>query len=68
MKFEGIGLLLAKRRKTLEISQKELALLAGISLHTVCNLESQRGNPTLASLLAVAKVLGLELSLSIKEL
>ena len=49
---------IVRRRKTLEISQRELAELSGISLHALSNLESGKGNPTLESLLKVADTLG----------
>ena len=45
---------IVRRRKTLKISQRELAELSGVSLHSLSNLESGKGNPTLESLLKVA--------------
>lgn len=65
MKIEQIGSALATRRKLLNATQAQVAELADISVHSLCNLESGRGNPTLKSLLAVAEVLGLELKMSI---
>lgn len=58
MNNEEIGLYIAKRRKTLGISQKELAELSNLSLHALSNLEHGKGNPTLESLLKVADTLG----------
>ena len=65
MKIEQIGLSLQERRKSLNATKSEIAELAGVSVHSLCNLESGKGNPTLKSLLAVADVLGLELRMSV---
>ena len=51
----------------LSVSQKELADLAGVSLHSIINLESGRGNPTLQLLLTVMEVLGMEVQLAVKD-
>ncbi len=67
MKKKDIAKALTVRRKSLAVTQRDVARLAGLSLHTVCNLESGEGNPTLQSLLALADVLGLEIKLSVKE-
>lgn len=61
-----IGQGIARRRAVLGVAQAEVAELAGISVHSLVNLESEKGNPTLKSLMAVCDVLGLELSLSVK--
>jgi len=58
MNIGEISNYIVRRRKTLEISQRELAELSGISLHALSNLESGKGNPTLESLLKVADTLG----------
>ena len=64
MKKAEIGQYLARRRKSLELNQRELAKLSGISLHSLCNIERGESNPTIDALLAVTDVLGLEFSLS----
>ena len=51
----------------MSVTQDVIARLAGVSLHTVCNLESESGNPTLRSLVAVADVLGLDVVLKVKN-
>ena len=51
----------------LSVSQKELADLAGVSLHSIINLESGKGNPTLQLLLTVLEVLGMEVQLAVKD-
>lgn len=67
MKIDEIGLLLAKRRKSLKVCQRDLAALSGVSEHALVNLERGIGNPTLKLVNAVADALGLELRLSVKD-
>lgn len=67
MNIQAISDAIIKRRKTLSVSQKELADLAGVSLHSIINLESGRGNPTLQLLLTVMEVLGMEVQLAVKD-
>ena len=67
MNIQAISDAIIKRRKMLSVSQKELADLAGVSLHSIINLESGRGNPTLQLLLTVMEVLGMEMQLAVKD-
>ncbi len=67
MNMQSISQMLVKRRKAVSASQKEVAELASLSLHSVHNLESGKGNPTLHSFLSLLDVLGLELTLSVKQ-
>ena len=67
MNIQAISDAIIKRRKMLSVSQKELADLAGVSLHSIINLESGRGNPTLQLLLTVMEVLGMEVQLTVKD-
>ncbi len=55
------------RRDTLRITQEHLAELAGVGLRTVKAIESGRGNPTVATLAKLAEVLGMELTLVVKQ-
>ena len=55
-----IGQAIAERRDTLGITQSRLAKLSGISVHSLSNLETGRGNVTLATLLKVAAVVGFQ--------
>ena len=57
-----------RRRKTLKISQRELSELSGISLHSLSNLESGKGNPTLESLLKVADTLGVTITAGVNRI
>lgn len=53
-----IGIAIAERRDTLDITQARLAKLSGVSVHTVSNIETGTGNVTLDTLLKVAATLG----------
>ena len=67
MNIQAISNAIVKRRKMLSVSQKELADLAGVSLHSIINLESGKGNPTLQLLLTVLEVVGMEVQLAVKD-
>jgi transcriptional regulator with XRE-family HTH domain len=68
MHHQDIIKTLKKRRIMLQVNQETLALLSGISLRTVKQFESGKGNPTLETLQKLADVLGLELHLVIKKI
>lgn len=63
-----IGEQLRQRRKTLRVTQRQLADYAGLSINTVYQIERGQANPTLETLLALADTLGLEFSLRAKRL
>ena len=56
------------RRITLQTTQETLSILSGVSLRTVKQFVSGKGNPTLETLQKIADVLGLELKLEIKTI
>lgn len=47
----------------LGVSQMDLARLSGLSLHSVSDIETGKGNPTLDSLIKLLNVLGLVIRL-----
>jgi len=59
--------LLKEKRRSLGLTQTQLAARAGVSLPTIQNLESGRGNPTLNLLEKVSSVLGYDLEIVSKE-
>jgi transcriptional regulator with XRE-family HTH domain len=59
--------LIRKRRLSLRIDQRGLSEIAGISVHTLSNIEAGKGNPTVAILERVLNALGMELRIQIKE-
>lgn len=63
---ERIGQLVRARRKFLQLRQRDLAELAGVTLRGLTVIESGRGNPTLNQLSKIAVVLGLEVTLAQK--
>jgi y4mF family transcriptional regulator len=66
MLSKNIGQLLRTRRKFLQLRQRDLAELAGVTLRGLTAIENGRGNPTLKQLSKIASVLGLEVTLSQK--
>jgi len=65
MNKEEIGKAFAVRRETPDITQARLAKLSGVSVHTLSNLETARGNVTLDVLLKVAKTLGYKVTVGV---
>jgi transcriptional regulator with XRE-family HTH domain len=59
-----LGQALRERRKLAKITQRDLADLSGLSVHTLSDLESGKGNPTLEILSRVCDVLGLDIHLA----
>ena len=57
-----------ERREVLQVTQETLAELSGVGLRTLKQFESGKGNPTLLTLQRIADVLGMEVSLKIKNL
>ena len=60
-----IGRYVVERRDTLNVSQARLAKLSGVSVHTLSNLETGKGNVTLDTLLKVAGILGLKVEIGV---
>ena len=60
-----VGKYVIERRDTLRISQFDLAELSGVSVHTLSNLETGKGNVTLDTLLKIAGVLGLKVKVGV---
>lgn len=57
-----VGATLAGRRKTLKLSQSDVATRLGLSQNRLSELESSPETLTVAQLLALLNVLGLEMS------
>lgn len=62
-----MGDIIRKRRVMLGLTQQELADYAGTSLRLLVSLENNKANPSLKILEAIAAVLGMELTLKVKE-
>lgn len=63
MNTKELGKTIRGRRRELKIDQRTLAEMAGVSVHTVSDIESGRANPTLEVLAKTLGVLGLALSI-----
>lgn len=55
------------RRKSLSLSQQDLAEMAGIGLSTVKDIERGQGNPSLATVSKILEVLGMEMIFQVRE-
>lgn len=67
MHFKRIIEQLKERRNALHVTQETLADISGVSLRTLKQFESGKGNPTLETLTKLSEALGLEVSLQVKS-
>ncbi|HBH23924.1 MAG TPA: transcriptional regulator [Cytophagales bacterium] len=65
MDQKEIGIILKERRKSLKITQLDLADIAGVSVRSLRDIEKGKTNPELETLLNLCKVLGLEISIKV---
>lgn len=68
MKIDELGEFVARRRKSLGVTQRELAEISQVSLHTLSNIESGNGNPTLGNFFRVTSALGLNIELTVNKI
>lgn len=62
-----IGNKIKERRDVLNITQEYLADLSGVGLRTIVQIENNKGNPSLTTLSKIAGILGMEVTLQIKN-
>lgn len=62
-----IGQLITKRREFLQLRQEDLSEMSGVAIKTIHLIEKGSGNPSMATIEKIAKVLGLELMLQIRK-
>ena len=55
------------RRKTLSLSQQDLAEMAGIGLSTIKDIERGQGNPSLATISKILVILGMEMVFQVRQ-
>ena len=55
------------RRKTLSLSQQDLAEMAGIGVSTIKDIERGQGNPSLATISKILEVLGMEMVFKVRQ-
>jgi transcriptional regulator with XRE-family HTH domain len=58
---------LKDRREMLKVTQESLAVLSGVGLRTLKQIETGKGNPTILTLQKLADVLGLEILVEVKK-
>jgi len=68
MTSEELGMILRRRRGQAGITQRDLAALSDLAVHTLSDLESGKGNPTLEVPSRACGVLGLEIRLVPRQL
>ena len=62
-----VGESIKNRRKTLKVTQIQLAELADISVNTLYKIEREQANPTLDTLTKISDILGMEVCLQLKK-
>lgn len=67
MKSEDIGSAIKARRRFLGVDQQSLGELAVVSIHTLSDIESGKGNPTVAVLNRITAVLGMDLVVRVAD-
>lgn len=67
MNKEELGKYIKARRNVLGISQNDLAEIAGISIRSLKDIETGKGNPTLEQLTKILSPLGLLIRLEVRN-
>ncbi len=67
MNTERIGQIIRARRDMLGIDQRTLSEISGVAVHTLSNIESGGGNPTVKSLNRILGALGMELRVEVQQ-
>ena len=68
MNNQQIGKIIQERRDYLNLTQKDVAEMAGITFKSISEIELGIRNPTIHTLNRVLDVLGLDLSVQIKSM
>jgi len=68
MNASKIGKVIRTRRVLLKIRQEDLAEMSGVALKTIHFVETGTGNPSLATLIKIADIIGLEILIQVKTL
>lgn len=66
--MSSIGQQIKERRKSLKVTQRQLAELSGVGINTLTKIERGEANPSLRILERILDTLGLELSSTIKTI
>jgi len=57
-----------ERRSLLGVTQQDLSDVSGVGLRTIKEIETNKGNPSVNTLLKIIDVLGMELDLKMKHI
>jgi transcriptional regulator with XRE-family HTH domain len=68
MNIHKIGKIIQERRDYLNLTQKDVAEMAGITFKSISEIELGVRNPSINTLNRILDVLGLELSVQIKSM
>ena len=68
MHYDELVKTIKDRRVEMQVTQETLSQLSGVGLRTLKQFESGKGNPTLLTLQKIAEVLGLEVSLKLRNI
>ena len=66
MDVAEFGKIIKIRRNILGINQQDLSEISEVALHTISDVESGKGNPTLQVIYKLLDVLGLEIIINVK--
>lgn len=67
MDITQISVQLRKRREFLDLRQEDLSEMSGVAIKSIQLVETGKGNPSLKTLNKMITVLGLELTVQIKN-
>ncbi|MBN1673617.1 MAG: helix-turn-helix transcriptional regulator [Kiritimatiellae bacterium] len=59
--------MIKERRRFLGVDQKSLGELSGVAVHTLSDIESGKGNPTVVVLCRITRVLGMDLVVKVLD-
>lgn len=59
--------IISERRKTLKISQQDLAEMSGVGLATIKSIECGKANPTIGIIEKILVVLGMEIDIRVRQ-
>ena len=65
--MKAIGEAIKERRAILNITQRELAEIAGVGINTLTKIERGEANPSLQTLQRIFNALGLEIKIGIRQ-
>ncbi len=68
MLLKEVGNAIKNRRYELDITQRDLARMSGVSLNTIYLIETGRFNPSIETLKKILDILGLDFNIEVKNL